>query len=438
MQNPFGAVPRALENSRLALRDIMSDYLATKTMDANMNLMMKKAETENAMVGANLERARMGQELDLAKMAQGQQNWQQGFDLQKKESEDNRNFREKEFTLKQAADRRAAAFAAQRNEVRTGAEWLKLYGGTRRSAQRLGIDLNQKYTRTDAEHLASRLKSAYAEHKSLEFWDTAADQKDEIARLDEQLKNKNLTPKQTEILEKQRDKAKKLFYELDTLIMKVEQPSPEKVLAAKHREWNEYPALQQQFRDFNAYSEDFDKKILNARSEFHKDAEILKAKDREYETSKALEAIDPNFDEKMQQAKATIQASGHPKAGAILRETQRLFSTGDIAKGFDYAQKWNNYLQQSGTTAAGANNTNKNKTVSFNEGIAREHAEDKAWTSAAGVNVRPRNIAETLGLINDPKTQLSAIDRDWKAGLMSDQQHEEIRNKVLSRIAARQ
>lgn len=107
-QNPYGAVPRALENSRLALRDIMSDYLATKTMDANMNLMMKKAETENAMVGANLERARMGQELDLAKMAQGQQNWQQTFDQHKEESQANRQFKERELGLQEKRDARAA------------------------------------------------------------------------------------------------------------------------------------------------------------------------------------------------------------------------------------------------------------------------------------------------------------------------------------------
>jgi hypothetical protein len=310
-----------------------------------MNLMMKKAETENAMVGANLERARMGQEMDLAKMAQeqqnwqqGQQNWQQGFNLQKKESEANQGFREKEFNLKQAADRRAAASDAQRNEVRTGAEWLELYGGTKRNAQRLGIDLNKKYTRTDAEHLANRLKSAYGEHKSLEFWDAAADQKDEIARLDEQLKNKNITPKQAAILEKKRDQAKKLFYDLDTLIMKVEQPSPEKVLAVKHREWNEYPALQQQYRDFNAYSEDFDKKMANARSEFHADAEKLKAKDREYETGKALQAIDPDFDAKMQQAITTIQTSGHPQQRAIVKEIQRRLETGDLTGAYQYAR----------------------------------------------------------------------------------------------------
>jgi nicotinic acid mononucleotide adenylyltransferase len=78
MQNPYGAVPQALENSRLALRDIMADHLATKQMAANLDLAVKKAETENAMVGANLERQRMGQELDLAKMAQSQQQWQQG------------------------------------------------------------------------------------------------------------------------------------------------------------------------------------------------------------------------------------------------------------------------------------------------------------------------------------------------------------------------
>lgn len=60
--NPYGAVPAALKESRLALRDIMADYLNTKAQEANVNLMQKKAETDLAMVGANLERDRLTQE----------------------------------------------------------------------------------------------------------------------------------------------------------------------------------------------------------------------------------------------------------------------------------------------------------------------------------------------------------------------------------------
>lgn len=114
-QNPYGAVPQALENSRLALRDIMADHLATKQMEANLELAKKRSDTETALVASNLDRQRMVNDMELAKMAQeqqrwqqGQQNWQQNFQLQKNESEDQRKFREQDLALKRQSEGRQA------------------------------------------------------------------------------------------------------------------------------------------------------------------------------------------------------------------------------------------------------------------------------------------------------------------------------------------
>lgn len=85
--NPYGAVPEALKETRLALRDIMADYLATKTQEANLALGQKKAETETAMIQAGIERDRLAGERDLARMAQDAQRFGLQTDLHRAQME---------------------------------------------------------------------------------------------------------------------------------------------------------------------------------------------------------------------------------------------------------------------------------------------------------------------------------------------------------------
>ncbi len=207
MQNPYGAVPQALENSRLALRDIMADHLATKQMAANLDLAVKKAETENAMVGANLERARMGQELDLAKMAQGQQNWQQSFGLQKQQQERE----DRESTARMANDaqrlRLSQAEAARRNEKKSMYEWAAEAGASKSIIDRFfsGADLNKKIDRATAEHWQAQITNMYNANPALRVYDAQKDRKQAIETLNKQLLNPGLLPAQRASLQKQRD-----------------------------------------------------------------------------------------------------------------------------------------------------------------------------------------------------------------------------------------
>jgi len=85
--NPYGAVPAALKETRMALRDIMADYLATKTQEANLTLAQKKAETDTALIAANLQRDKLAGERDLARMAQDAQRFGLQTDLQRAQME---------------------------------------------------------------------------------------------------------------------------------------------------------------------------------------------------------------------------------------------------------------------------------------------------------------------------------------------------------------
>jgi hypothetical protein len=68
--NPYGAVPAALRETRLTLRYLMGDFLENKIAEGRLNLEIKKAETETAMVGAGIEKDRLTDLRELAKMRQ--------------------------------------------------------------------------------------------------------------------------------------------------------------------------------------------------------------------------------------------------------------------------------------------------------------------------------------------------------------------------------
>jgi len=123
--NPYGAVPEALSQSRLALRDIMADYLAQKTLEANLNVAQKKAEIETAQVAANLKLGELANERDLARTAAEAQRferqqsftedqarrqarqWQQSFDETKRQHDENKRIQAEQI----AESRRQFAMA---------------------------------------------------------------------------------------------------------------------------------------------------------------------------------------------------------------------------------------------------------------------------------------------------------------------------------------
>lgn len=190
MQNPFGAVPRALENSRLALRDIMADHLATKQMASNLELAKKKSETETALVGANLERQRMANDMDLAKLAQGQQQQAAEADWRNRSlTQADQHF---QANLKQQKKRAAASAQFQAAQLKALApqplqniiaENLPMVPKQYYPAiaKELGIDLNQKVSAKSLENLTPHIypimkKTYFNEYKAnMELYDKATD-----------------------------------------------------------------------------------------------------------------------------------------------------------------------------------------------------------------------------------------------------------------------
>jgi len=66
MENPYGAVPEALDKSRITLRDIMTDMLMSKKMENELSLARAKADTDTALVNADIEKNKLTNLRDMA------------------------------------------------------------------------------------------------------------------------------------------------------------------------------------------------------------------------------------------------------------------------------------------------------------------------------------------------------------------------------------
>jgi aconitase B len=67
--NPYGAVPAALEQTRLTLRDIMAGYVNQKIQESKLNLAHKQMEVEARALELEGEKQKAQTEFNLARIA---------------------------------------------------------------------------------------------------------------------------------------------------------------------------------------------------------------------------------------------------------------------------------------------------------------------------------------------------------------------------------
>lgn len=173
--NPYGAVPEALKETRLTLRDLMAAHLENKVAEGRLSLEKAKADTELAMVGANIKRdeiaslrdaAHLKQQENLFTRGQAQQAILHREDAGQRADEFrvNKGLREQELSLQAKRDKIAADTARHALERKPVSEWLAQSGIDPRVAPLLGFkDIKQTMTREDARYLANNL-AGYVPH----------------------------------------------------------------------------------------------------------------------------------------------------------------------------------------------------------------------------------------------------------------------------------
>lgn len=89
MYNPYGAVPEAIKDARVSLRDITADLLATKKMEGELTLAKTKAETEASLAAAASERYKLENEKDISRMNMQSDQFNRQLDQSGRQFQDN-------------------------------------------------------------------------------------------------------------------------------------------------------------------------------------------------------------------------------------------------------------------------------------------------------------------------------------------------------------
>lgn len=300
MENPYGAVPEALKETRLTLRDVMGDYLQNKILEGRMNLETKKAETETALVQADMKKSeladlrdlskmRMSREIETERQTQQNQQFQQthdlqqtGQDIQARQFGKTYSLQEQELEQRRLAQEASNKIAGRQvavsereqatmNETKTAAEWAQLTGKPAGVLTFLNIDPNMKITRRDAKDLKDSLDVTFKAYPALEYVVQGQQLKSELTGLQTQLKEPGLPPEKRTVIQAAYDKKLTHFKNLDTLITNAKAPSQEKIIQAARQTYTDTPELHTQYPQFDKFLDAFTKDAERGRSAFRDD-----------------------------------------------------------------------------------------------------------------------------------------------------------------------
>ncbi len=312
MNNPYGAVPEALKETRLTLRDVMSDFLQNKVLEGRMTLEKTRAETETALVNAGIEKDRLANLRDMAHLkltrdlhdeeatrqagqfqltyglqdaAQKFQNLQadrsynlqeKGQALQEKTQTEANVIAGRHATVAESAEARQAREEARKNETKTAAEWVQAAGMSPGLLEFLGVSANMQIKRVDAENLYHTLSATFKSNPSLGLTAHGYGLKADLTAMQTQLKDPKLDPAKKTALKTAYDAKLRQFENLDQLIMAEKTPDQAKIVQAARQTYADSPQLQTEHPNFDQFLKDFQKDVSQARSVFHEDIKKLK------------------------------------------------------------------------------------------------------------------------------------------------------------------
>lgn len=292
LQNPYGAVPEAMNNTRLSLRDIMQDYLANKVTESNLEIAKAKTEVDRGAIEANLEQARMSNTRDLAGLAQREyqfdqnlnqtaEQFRQNHQLNTEKFQADKSAQDRQIKIMEAENARKNREEARMNEVRTIGDWATRAGLGRGVLDMNGLDPNMKMSRRDAAQALESWQIMVKSHPAMGFMAHGYNLKSDLQDLQAKLSDPNLAAADKEALQKTYDKKFKQFQYLDDFIMKEKMPDQAKIADTARKTYSENPNLQTIYPNYESYLQAFTKDLQQTRSIFQGDIESLKQKSME-------------------------------------------------------------------------------------------------------------------------------------------------------------
>lgn len=429
MENPYGATADALKDTRLTLRDIAAGILANKKMESDLKLGEAKANTETAMVQAGITRDQLNNDLHMTSLAEASRHnmADEGYNksrigIEQQNADTSTMIGKSTVNLHNAQAGAIARQAQADNEVLTAQQYAMRMGAPG-MPEMLGIDPNTKQTAAQWAPMGQNILGLLKQSPAMQITYQGYKIKSQLEDISQQYNTPGLDAKTKSKLKKDMESKYDQLQRMDHFIMSVKEPDATKIAETARKLWTENPTLATQYENYDQFAGEFDANIKQTRGVFHNDLARL-------QTRLATMDIDPDYEQTMLSAITAIRAMPDKKlAGRIDAERQRLLQAGDLKGAYDYVTRWAN-SPQTKQPAAGTP-----APISFEDAVASQKRVNAANTTATGLNWR--DVPQKLGLTTDWNTRLKAIERDYKAGVMTEDQYNKLRNEISVNVAAR-
>ncbi|HPD57607.1 MAG TPA: hypothetical protein PKW17_10245 [Smithellaceae bacterium] len=305
--NNYNAVPAALQDARLTLRDIAQDIIARKQLENNLALAESNQDITRMQTQAGIQRDEQAHELDLRRLAmQEQQNI-------------NRN------NLLKLQQRALAEKIRAENEVISAEEFAQRYGA-RSLLSLTGIDPAEKRTAAQWQPLGQQFVRMLQQSPYLAATAATYQLKSDMDDILTKIKTPGISPENRATLVKELQPKYNLYQRTTALIKQATAPTR----AQLAKDWSKSADLQLTYPDQNDYIE----KTLAAHHAIHADETRIR-------TELATMDIDPDYMGKMTQWQTTIAGmADKAKSKEILKSIRDLNNAGDLKGAYDLAQAW--------------------------------------------------------------------------------------------------
>jgi len=318
--NIYNAVPQALRDTRLVLRDIAQDHIASQNQQGQMELAQSRAKTDFARVQAESDKNRMNHEMSL-----------RDFALRENESQARTRMNNVQTNI-------IARKFNDDNTVLTGDEYANRFGA-KHLLHLFGINGQQKMTVAQWNEATTPIKKLLQTSPYAAFTAQAYHLKSEIEDLTRKYHQPGLAPDARDNIKKQiQDKNTRYGFLLNG-IMSANPPDATKIAAEARKNWAEFPELYKEYPDFSTYLQAYTADVKKAHKLYHDDSKI-------FNRQLATMDIDPNYDDVMRNAVELIQTQipDQNAADEIIQQIAAKQKSGDLQGAYNIAIAWQKTL----------------------------------------------------------------------------------------------
>jgi len=297
ISNPYGAVPNALKDTRLTLRDIGQDIVSAQNAENQMSLAVSEQDIRRAKTMSDIEGDKQRRAETAARLY--------GQNLQ---------------------NQQLAQTIKEQNSVVTAEQFAGRIPGGKHLLPLFGIDPAEKRTVAEWTPIGQQLGAIMQKSPYIAFQATQFSLKGEIDELNEKVAQKGLDETTKGKLIQQRDQKLGQYIQSDKMGNAITVPDKNDLI----QQWGKTAALQATYPTVEEYVD----AALKLHSSISDDRKKI-------EKAAATAGIDPNYTQNMSGWQQVIATKlDKTAADKILKEVETLASRGDLQGAHSLARSW--------------------------------------------------------------------------------------------------